>query len=99
MREIVRHFVSKESSPELHEYSYGDSKILYLYDLLKEQSKPLVGPTLRCLERAENEGTSIVIEGVNILPSLIIFNKKYILYVECEKKHWEMINGETHKNV
>ena len=102
IREIVRHFIPKESSPELHEYSFGDSKNFLLpYSLLKEQSKPLVDPTLKCLERAENEGTSIVIEGVNILPSLynnFTTKNKYILYVECEKKHWEMINGETHKN-
>tara|TARA_B100000886_G_C20420230_1_gene491208 strand:- start:1798 stop:2340 length:543 start_codon:yes stop_codon:yes gene_type:complete len=102
IREIVRHFISKESSPELHEYSFGDSKNFSIpYALLKEQSRPLVDPTLRCLERAEKEGTSIIIEGVNILPSLynsFTTKNKYILYVECEKKHWEMINGETHKD-
>jgi 2-phosphoglycerate kinase len=60
-----------------------------------------VKPTLRCLERAKSEGTSIIIEGVNILPSLYSdfkTEKKYILYVENEKQHWEMINGDTHSN-
>ena len=33
----------------------GLKNFILPYDLLKEQSKPLVGPTLRCLERAENE--------------------------------------------
>ena len=82
MREIVRHFISKN-----HHRSYMNilmrlKNFILPYDLLKEQSKPLVGPTLRCLERAENEGTSIVIEGVNILPSLYNnFSKKKIYFV------------------
>lgn len=102
IREIARHFISKEFSPALHEYSFGVSeKVSEPYLLLKEQSNFLVDPTLRCLERAVNEGTSIVIEGVNILPSLydnFITKKKFVLYVENEKQHWEMINGETHKD-
>jgi|TARA_B100001094_G_scaffold292313_1_gene311327 2-phosphoglycerate kinase len=102
IREIVRHFISQKSSPALHEYSFGTSKeYLEPYDLLREQSSQLVKPTLRCLERAKSEGTSIIIEGVNILPSLYSdfkTEKKYILYVENEKQHWEMINGDTHSN-
>lgn len=102
IREIVRYFISQEISPDLHEYSFGTSmKHPIPYQLLKEQSRQLVMPTLRCLERAKNEGTSIVIEGVNILPSLyndFQTEMKYILYVENEKEHWEMINGDTHKD-
>lgn len=102
IREITRHFIDKDTSPELHEYSFGtSSKYSEPYFLLKEQSSQLVGPTLRCLERAESEGTSIVIEGVNILPSLynnITTKNKFVLYVEDKKKHWNMINGETHKH-
>ncbi|MDA9651255.1 hypothetical protein N9T16_01045 [Pelagibacteraceae bacterium] len=102
IREIVRNFISHKTSPALHEYSFGTlEKHSEPYQLLKEQSRQLVEPTLRCLVRAKNEGTSIVIEGVNILPSLyndFKTEKKYVLYVEDKKKHWEMINGDTHKD-
>jgi 2-phosphoglycerate kinase len=102
IREITRHFLPKNIEPSLHEYSFGNSEnFSNPYLMLKDQSMPLVEPTVRCLERAEREGTSIVIEGVNILPSLYKdypTDNKFVLYVEDEAKHWQMINGSSHQN-
>ena len=100
IREIARNFISDKVAPSLHEFSFGnDNHFDNPYLLLKDQSKYLFEPTLRCLRRAKKEGTSIVIEGVNILPNLynqLELKNKFILYVDDKNIHWDMINGETH---
>ena len=53
------------------------------------------------IKRAHREGTSIIVEGVNVIPGLNEYPEatdKIVLYVEDEKKHFEMIHGPTHKN-
>ena len=52
-----------------------------------------------CIRRAYDEGTSIVIEGVNIIPGLI--NPEFatlfvVLFVEDQNVHRKMMSGDTH---
>ena len=55
----------------------------------------------KVIERANREGTSIIIEGVNLIPGLMEFkniDQKILLIVKNEKKHFKMIRmNETHK--
>ena len=54
------------------------------------------------IKRADREGTSIIIEGVNLIPGLNEFkevSKKYIMVVKNEKKHFNrIIKNKTHLN-
>ena len=50
------------------------------------------------IDRANREGQSIIIEGVGLIPGLMEFkniDKKVLLIVEDEKKHWNMVNKNT----
>ena len=54
-----------------------------------------------CIDRAIKEGTTLVIEGNHCLP-WILENKNItstvILYVEDDKKHLKMVNGNVYKH-
>ena len=59
----------------------------------------MLEPMESSIKRAFNEGTSLIIEGVNIIPGMISekhISKKIILYVENEGFHRNMVLGKTH---
>ena len=99
VRQIVREFIDNEKNPYLHSYSFDNTLDKMGYDLLIAQSKPLVKPIKSCIERARKEGTKLVVEGVNIIPSLyneVDADLKIILNNKNETKHFQMIMGESH---
>jgi len=99
VRQIVRGFIPQNKNQYLHTYSYDETLDIKGFELLIEQSKPLVKPIISCIERARNEGTKLIVEGTAIIPSL--FNGldcdiKVILNNLNEEKHLEMVRGDSH---
>lgn len=99
IREIAKNFISKENSPSLYSYSFKPKKDMTPFDNLYKQSEVIKGSIDLCIKRAYREGTSIVIEGVNIIPGLIsseLVILFIILTINDPIKHRKMICGETH---
>jgi len=100
IREMAKHFISKEENPALYEYSYTPFQSMTPFQNLYSQSHSIEPMIKLAVERAEKEGTSIIIEGVNIIPGLNEYAQtthKIILYVGDEERHYKMIHGDTHK--
>jgi len=100
IREMAKSFITKKNNKYLYTHSFETNlkspiKNLYL------QSLPLKRMFQNAINRANREGTSLIIEGVNIIPGLMEFNeidKKILLIVKDEKKHLKMIKkNDTHK--
>ena len=99
VREIVRGFIPQNKNQYLHTYSYDETLDKEGFELLIEQSKPLVKPIISCIERARNEGTKLIVEGTAIIPSLfdeLDSDIKVILNNLNEEKHLEMLRGDSH---
>jgi len=101
IREMAKNFITKNESPSLYEYSFSPVGNLSPFQNLYVQSKAIEPMINLAVKRAAAEGTSIIIEGVNIIPGLNEYKEttdQIILYVDDEKIHYEMMHGPTHKN-
>lgn len=99
MREIAKSFISKEQNAYLYNYSFRPHTDISPFENLYKQSEAIKAPIEACIKRAYDEGTSIIIEGVNIIPGLInaeLATLFVILTVEDYDRHLEMICGKTH---
>ena len=99
VREIAQSFVSQEENAYLYNYSFRPHTNISPFDNLYKQSEVIKPPIEACIKRAHDEGTSIVIEGVNIIPGLIndqLATLFVVLTVEDYDRHFEMIHGNTH---
>ena len=99
IREIARSFVPKKEAPALYTYSFRPTEKISPFENLCRQSAVIKKAVEACIRRAYDEGTSIVIEGVNIIPGLInpgLTTLFAVLSVNDPKMHKEMICGQTH---
>lgn len=100
IREMAKSFLSKNRLPELYKHSFQTNLKNPIKNLIY-QSIPLKKMIQNAINRANREGTSIVIEGVNLIPGLMEFkniDEKILLIVKNEKQHKMMIrNNDTHK--
>ena len=99
IREISKNYINRKQNIYLHSFSFETDLDKSGYELLLEQSKELINPIQRCIERARREGTNLVIEGVNILPHIYdIFNPdiKIILQNKDPDNHIKMCISESH---
>ena len=101
IREMAKNFYQKKRFPYLYNYSYqgiNRKPFQNLYD----QSKLLKEMIHLAIKRANKEGTSIIIEGVHLIPGYTEFkgvSKKYMKVVRNEKKHLNMVlKNKTHLN-
>jgi len=99
IREIAKSFVSLEENPFLYNYSFRPHIDITPFENLCKQSEVIKDAMERCIKRAFDEGTSLVIEGVNIIPGLV--DNKYasfsvVLTVDDYERHFRMITGKTH---
>jgi 2-phosphoglycerate kinase len=99
IREIAKGFVGREENPFLYNYSFKPHIEISPFENLHKQSDVLTPSMELCIKRGFNEGTSLIIEGVNVIPGLI--SKKYVslsavLAVKDFDQHYEMITGKTH---
>jgi|APSaa5957512535_1039671.scaffolds.fasta_scaffold03476_5 2-phosphoglycerate kinase len=101
VREMAKNFITRSENSSLYEYSYMPINNMTPFQNLYRQSE-IIEPMINLsIKRAFNEGTSIIVEGVNIIPGLNEYNEstdKVVLYVEDEEVHFQMIHGPTHKN-
>ena len=100
VREMAKSFILKKNNKYLYSHSF-ETSLKNPIDNLYLQSIPLKKMFQNAINRANREGTSMVIEGVNIIPGLMEFSfidRKILLIVEDEKKHLRMIKkNNTHK--
>ena len=99
MREAAKSFISKNKNPYLYNYSFNPHDDTSPFENLYKQSESLKDPIERCIKRAYNEGTSLLIEGVNVIPGLIDSDHvkfNCIFTVDDYDQHLNMINGKTH---
>jgi len=99
IREMAKSFVSTEDNPFLYNYSFRPHIEIKPFENLYKQSEVINNAMERCIKRAFDEGTPLVIEGVNVIPGLI--SSEYttlnvVLTVEDYKSHFERIKGKSH---
>ena len=101
LREMCKIYFKKKDLPSLYNHSFGTIKTKDPFKNLYLQSLPINKMIKIALQRAEREGTSIIIEGVNVIPGLTNHKnaKKIILAVRSEEKHKNLIfKNKTHLN-
>lgn len=101
VREMAKNFITKEMCPSLYQYSFTPIENFSPFENLYSQSYAIEPMIKLAVVRAFNEGTSIIIEGVNIIPGLNEYKEitsKVVLIIENEELHYNMIHGETHRN-
>lgn len=96
IREVVRDQTSREQFPDLFRSTFRAPDPV---STLLAQAKILERPVRRCIERARQEGTSLIIEGAHVLPS--IYNTTpchsfVILAAPPAPEHTERLLGTTH---
>ncbi len=101
IRETLCSVLSKEKYPELFDYSFktnnkDDLRSYYIFNQTLYHKKAIEF----CINRAYNEGTSLIIEGVNLVPGII--DTKYVTNYFWLKMspdinlHHKLLTGETH---
>jgi 2-phosphoglycerate kinase len=99
IREIAKAFISPQENAFLYNYSFRPHIYIAPFENLWKQSEVIKDSMNLCINRAFSEGTSLLIEGVNIIPGLL--DTKYvslgiILTIDNYDRHFEMIAGKTH---
>lgn len=99
IREIAKSFVSTDENTFLYNYSFRPHIDVSPFENLYKQSEVIKDAIERCMKRAFDEGTPLLIEGVNVIPGLL--DTKYaslsvVLTVEDYDRHFEMIISKTH---
>jgi len=102
IREVVCQFFSKEDNPELFSYSFRPlNPHMTPYQNLLKQSILLKPFIEACIDRAKREGTSLLLEGVNLIPGVIDPNiADFHFYLRSSDDmdiFKDMIMGESHK--
>lgn len=100
IREILRTVLNKNENAEIFSFTFRPINKTPLLDHYVSQAKYLTIPVLACINRARNEGTSLIIEGSNILPSLIspeLVDLFIVLKIASATKHRDFLIGSTHK--
>jgi len=99
IREIAKSFVSFEENRFLYNYSFRPHINVTPFENLYKQSEVIKDAMERCMKRALDEGTSVVIEGTAVIPGLLDTAKaslSVLLTVSDYERHFEMIKGKTH---
>ena len=96
VREIVKPQTNDKEEPSLYTFTFQATDPIQ--NLIK-QSQRLYKPIKACIERARNEGTSLVIEGTHLIPT-IYHNEKVDLYIILAApevtEHHKRITGASH---
>lgn len=100
IREMAKTFISKKKNLYLYNHSF-ETNLKNPFENLLLQSISLKKMFKYAINRANQEGTSLIIEGTSIIPGLTEFNyidKKILLTIKDEKKHLNLIkSNKTHK--
>jgi 2-phosphoglycerate kinase len=82
IREIVRSETNAEKEPELFTFTFAGDPI----KTLQSQAQRLEKAIQSCIDRAQREGTSLVIEGNHLLPALY-HSQPSLLYLMLTGSH------------
>jgi len=103
IRETLCTFHNQKDFPELYNYSfnYSDPNNLDSCYIFK-QTELLKKSIEACINRAHREGTSLIIEGVNLIPGYIksnyITNYFWLEMPNDFETHKKLLLGDTHAN-
>jgi len=96
IREIIRAESSIDSDPYLFRFTFQGDNVV---ENLRLQANRLYPAIIRCINRARDEGTSLIIEGNHLIPELyfeVPVDGFYVL--KPSLNHREMLQGATHSN-
>lgn len=112
VRSVLRSIITLESNPSLHHHTYDLHEINNNVEPLEKrviqnmifQCKPICEAINEYIKFIQTEKQSTVIEGPQILPSLISYDKKCIVVeayykVDDEKTHLSFMSGPTHNRI
>ena len=96
VREIIKSHISEEEEPCLYRFTFCASDPI---QNLVDQSQRLYTAVKACIDRARSEGTSLVIEGTHLIPS-IYYNENIDLFITLaapeSTEHYQRITDKTH---
>jgi 2-phosphoglycerate kinase len=96
IREIVKSQHSKEDCLELHGFTFRSEQPVAN---ILAQAERLKAAIIACIERARREGTSLLVEGTHLLPSLyhdVIVNLFVVLAAPQLEEHKRRLHGPSH---
>jgi len=71
VREIMTTYLKKEDYPELFTHSFRPITSITPFENFCRGTKSLLPAVKACIKRARREGTSLIIEGVYLMPGII----------------------------
>jgi len=94
IREILRSVTNKNKSPSLFSYTFRSrNPVLNIIN----QAKILKPAIIRCIKRAREEGTSLIIEGNHLIPQLYKNEDFDLMFViSSDEKLEQQLKGKTH---
>jgi 2-phosphoglycerate kinase len=96
LREVLRTETSPAKDPDLFTFTFRSENPI---KTLIAQAKRLRPSILACVQRARNEGTSLIIEGTHLLPELycdIGADLSIVLSAPQLEEHWQRLRGPSH---
>ena len=100
IREVARVYLPKQEFQSIHCQTFSPKNDIDILTHYINQCKLLMRPINACINRAKNEGTSLIVEGSNLIPSNIEFaniDLFIILTVSDRKILKKNLIGNTHK--
>ncbi len=96
LREVAKTYHSPETAPDLYSFTFRAENPI---DHLLAQARLLEPAIQRCIARARNEGTSLVIEGNHLIPALYrdaAVDLYIVLAAPPASEHQARLHGESH---
>ncbi len=98
VREVAKTYHSPATAPDLYSFTFrAEDPINHLI----AQARLLAPAIQRCVARARNEGTSLVIEGNHLIPELYrdaAVDLYIVLAAPPTPEHQARLHGESHAN-
>ena len=95
IREIVKSQHRKEDCLELHGFTFRAEQPVANIAAQAERLRPAI---IACIERARREGTSLLVEGTHLLPSLyhdVIVDLFVVLAAPALEEHQRRLHGPS----
>jgi len=99
LREVLKTVVSEEAAPSLHRYTFSPPEGMPLLEHYELQCRQVRKAVEACIQRARREGTSLVVEGSNLLPSVVepgLADLYVVIKIEDESLHRHCVLAHSH---
>jgi len=96
IREIVKSQHRKEDCLELHGFTFRSEQPVANIVAQAQRLRPAI---IACVERAQREGTSLLVEGTHLLPSLyhdVVVDLFAVLAAPALEEHKRRLHGPSH---